>query len=71
MRVRDTLGIGGSPLSYTIIVRGESYGPFPPFVSSLCNDIYEQDGLSELARTIGQNEPQCGRLLCQMVMRIG
>jgi hypothetical protein len=64
VRVRDTLGIGGSNLSYTIIVRGESYGPFPPFVSSLCNDIYEQDGLPELARQINQNETQRGRLLC-------
>lgn len=64
VRVRDTLGIGGADLSYTIIVRGESYGPFPPFVSSLCNDIYEQDGLPELARQINQNETQRGRLLC-------
>ncbi len=64
VRVRDTLGIGGSDLSYTIIVRGESYGPFPPFVSSLCNDIYEQDGLPELARQINPNETQRGRLLC-------
>ena len=45
-------------------MRGESYGPFPPFVSSLCNDIYEQDGLPELARQINQNETQRGRLLC-------
>ncbi len=64
VRVRDTLGIGGAELSYTIVVRGESYGPFPPFVSSLCNDIYEQDGLPELARQINQNETQKGRLLC-------
>ncbi len=64
VRVRDTLGIGGSNLSYTIIVRDESYGPFPTPVSSLCNDIYKQDGLPELARQINQNETQRGRLLC-------
>lgn len=64
VRVRDTLGIGGDGLSYTIVIRGESYGQFPPFAASVCNDPYEQDGLPELARQINQNETQRGRLLC-------
>jgi hypothetical protein len=67
VRVRDTLGIGGKNLSYTLLVIGESYGTNPntvPPVASVCNDKYEQDGLPELANLIISNETQKEHLLC-------
>jgi hypothetical protein len=67
VRVRDTLNIGGSGLSYTFVVVGESYGSNPntaPPNASVCNDRYEQDGLPELAKLILSNETQKEHILC-------
>lgn len=65
VRVRDTLGLGGSNLTYRIVVNGEGYGNLnPPPVASLCNDIYEPDGLPEQASTIKPNDTQKTHRLC-------
>jgi hypothetical protein len=64
IRVRDTLGIGGSNATYTIIVQSESYGPTPVTVTEICRDLFEEDGLPEQARLITSNEAQYARVLC-------
>jgi hypothetical protein len=67
IRVRDTLGIGGSNRTYSIVVHSGSYGTVPdkiPPNPSVCNDKYEQDGLPELANLIASNETQKGHLMC-------
>jgi hypothetical protein len=65
VRLRDTLGLGGANLTYRIVVNGEGYGNLnPPPVASLCNDIYEPDGLPEQASTIKPNDTQKTHRLC-------
>jgi hypothetical protein len=64
IRVRDTLSLGGSDTTYTIIVQSESYGPTPVTVNELCRDLYEEDGLPEQARLITSNETQPDHVLC-------
>ncbi len=64
-RVRDTLGLGGANLTYRVVVNGEGYGNLnPPPVASLCNDLYEPDGLPEQASTIKPNDTQKTHRLC-------
>jgi hypothetical protein len=64
IRVRDSLNIGGSNTTYTIIVQSESYGPTPVTVTEICRDLFEEDGLPEQARLITSNESQYSRVLC-------
>lgn len=66
VRIHDTLGLGGNA-GYKFVVRGQSFGSVPgriPPNPATCNDVYEQDGLPELANLIISNETQKGRLLC-------
>ena len=64
IRVRDTLNLGGSDTTYTIIVQSESYGPTPVTINELCRDLFEEDGLPEQARLITSNETQPDHVLC-------
>lgn len=63
VRVYDTLGIGGDNLTYRIIVRSEGYAE-PPIVPSVCNDLYEPDGLPEQAKTLLANDTHRTHRLC-------
>jgi len=63
IRVYDSLGIGGSNLTYKIIVRSEGFND-PPIIPSVCNDRFEPDGLAEQAQTILGNGRHDGHRLC-------
>ncbi len=64
IRVRDSAGRGGTNFFYVIALLDESYGPTPTTVASVCQDLFEPDGLPEQARLITSNEIQEDRRLC-------
>ncbi len=64
IRVRDTVGNGGTNLTYRIELIDESFGPTPQTVEEICLDLFEPDGLSEQAKLITSNERQLDRRLC-------
>lgn len=64
VRVRDAAGRGGTNYFYVIALLDESYGPTPTTVASVCQDLFEPDGLPEQARLITSNEIQEDRRLC-------
>jgi hypothetical protein len=64
IRVRDTAGRGGVSYFYVIALIDESYGPTPTLVQSICQDLFEPDGLPEEARLLTSNEIQEDRKIC-------
>jgi hypothetical protein len=64
VRVRDAAGRGGVDYIYVIALLDESSGPTPALVTSICQDLFEPDGLPEQARLITSNEIQENRSLC-------
>jgi hypothetical protein len=62
--VRDSLNIGGNDTEYIVAVLGESFGPTPATIPSICRDLYEEDGLPEEATLITSNELQPAHVLC-------
>lgn len=64
IRVRDSAGRGGTNFFYVIALIDESYGPTPTTAASVCQDLFEPDGLPEQARLITSNEIQENRRLC-------
>jgi hypothetical protein len=64
VKVRDAAGRGGVNYIYDIALLDQSYGPTPTLVNSVCQDLFEPDGLPEQARLITSNEIQEERRLC-------
>lgn len=64
VRVRDTAGRGGVNYFYVIALIDESFGPTPTTVQSICQDLFEPDGLPEQGRLITSNEIQEDRRIC-------
>lgn len=64
VRIRDTAGRGGVNYLYVVALLDESYGPTPTLVSSICQDLFEPDGLPEQGRLLTSNELQEDRRLC-------
>jgi hypothetical protein len=64
IRVRDNVGRGGVGLSYTIVVKSESYGLRPTNIPELCLDRFEPDASPELAQMIMIREVQEDRTFC-------
>lgn len=64
IRVRDTAGRGGVNFFYVIALIDESYGPTPTTVQSICQDLFEPDGLPEQGRLLTSNEIQEDRRIC-------
>jgi hypothetical protein len=64
VRVRDNAGRGGVNYIYVVALIDESYGPTPTLVASICQDLFEPDGLPEQADLITSNELQEDRRLC-------
>jgi hypothetical protein len=64
VRIRDTAGRGGTSYYYQVVLQDLSVGPTPAPVASLCQDLFEPDGLPEQARLLTSNEIHESRRLC-------
>jgi len=64
IRARDVAGASGTNYFYVIALIDESYGPTPTTVASVCQDLFEPDGLPEQARLLTSNELQENRSIC-------
>ena len=49
IKVRESAGRGFNNGFYTVALEAESYGPTPTLIPELCADLYEPDGLPQLA----------------------
>lgn len=64
VRVRDVAARGGVNYFYVVALIDESFGPTPTLVQSVCQDLFEPDGLPEQARLLTSNEIQEDRRIC-------
>ena len=64
IKVRDAAGRGFLNALYTIVLQSESYGPTPTLIPELCSDLYEPDGLPQLAPLMVTGETHQKHRLC-------
>lgn len=64
IKVRDSAGRGFIDALYTVVLNSESYGPTPTLIPEICKDLYEPDGLPEIAPLIVVGEVHPDHRLC-------
>ncbi len=64
IKVRDAAGRGFFNAFYRVVLESESYGPTPTLIPELCADIYEPDGLPEIARLMVIGEVHKTKKIC-------
>ncbi|KPL81172.1 PPC domain-containing protein [Herpetosiphon geysericola] len=64
IKVRDSAGRGFIDALYTVVLNSESYGPTPTLIPEICEDLYEPDGLPEIAPLIVVGEVHPDHRLC-------
>lgn len=64
IKVRDSAGRGFIDALYTVGLNSESYGPTPTLIPEICKDLYEPDGLPEIAPLIVVGEVHPDHRLC-------
>ncbi|MBM7844059.1 pre-peptidase C-terminal domain-containing protein [Herpetosiphon giganteus] len=64
IKVRDSAGRGFVDALYTVVLNSESYGPTPTLIPEICEDLYEPDGLPEIAPLIVVGEVHPNHRLC-------